>query len=501
MYKICIYSFLFFLLSFKINAQIFPSEGDTLNYRMIGFKLPAVQKGHTYTLEIAAGIINRSDSFAKNLVVSAAVRENEVIAEVPAFGRQYTWRIVDREHKETAGALHHFYTGIINGVDTALARLRVIKKAEAHKDAYVFLDCTRALYDMNGRAVWFLPNFEHFENQDFEVRNMSMTPQGTITFIVGDKAYEVDYNANVLWKAPYNTVGDGSLFYHHQISRLPNGHYMVLGNEMVICKRPLSPDSSFIIGGSDGEAGSVRIAFGTVLEFDEQGKLVWSWKSSPYFKGSDIIYHKNPNGMPTVTAHQNAFYFDEKTNNLYVSFRDISRILKVSYPAGQVENAYGEVFKPGVPEQGNGLFCHQHSCKISDKGYLYLFNNNMCNKDSLPTIIMLQEPATRNGKLKKIWEYRCTVDGVADDAKQPNYSFMTGGTVTELPDHSIFASMSAPFYTKVFIVDEHKKTLWSAMPERLNTLTKKWEMMNLYQANIITTPAEMEHFIWSAKTK
>ena len=501
MNKTCVFLFFLFLLSIKSYAQFFPREGDTLNYRIIGFNVP--MKGHKCTLEIASGNISQADSFLKNRILSIGSVENRVIAEVPAFGKEYTWRIVDKENKEAASVLHHFRTGIMFGVDTEVTRFRVFRKAEAHKDAYVFLDGTRALYDMNGRAVWFLPNFEHFPNEEYEVRNLNITPQGTITFIVGEKAYEVDYNASVLWRAPDNSNGGGSFFYHHQLTRMSNGHYMILGNEMVVCKRPLSPDSSFVISSSAeaGPGGSpVNIAFGTLLEFDDHGLLVWSWKSSSYFKQSDIIYHKTAGGIPKILAHQNGFYFDEKTNNIYVSFRDISRILKVKYPQGDVENVYGEIFKAGVPEQGNGLFCHQHSCKISDKGYLYLFNNNLCNSGGLPTILLMQEPGTKGGKLRKVWEYQCTIDGIAEDARQPSYQFTTGGNVTELSDHSIFASMSAPFYTKVFIVDERKKTLWSAMPERLNPATKKWEMMNLYQANIIG-PKEMEKLIWSTQTR
>ena len=490
--------FFFCISSYQLMAQIFPTEGSSVNYRLIGFSFPLPADGNC-RLEVAAGNINTEDSFKINIIFSKDCKNNKIIAEVPAFGRQYTWRVVSADNKQIKNNFNHFSTGIIPNVDTSKRRLRVLKKAEAYKDGYVFIDGTRVLYDMNGNPVWFLPNIEHFTNDNFEVRDMKLTPQGTVTFIIGENAYEVDYNAAILWKAPNNGAVSGgkSELYHHKITRLANGHYMVLGNEIDFWNPQFLSvkDSSYAIS-RDNKNRNLSVPFGTVIEYDEKGNIIWSWKSRDYFKSSDIYYHKGRGGVADIVPHENAFYFDENAKVIYVSFRNISRIVKVKYPEGNVLSTYGEIFEPNNPEKGNGLFCHQHSCGISEQGYLYLFNNNICNEGAPPSVLMMQEPVSGKGGLKKIWEYECPIDGVNDTSIHPKYIFSSGGNVAELPDHSFFVSMCANFYSKVFIVSKDKNVLWSAIPETKNEATEKWGMTSFYEANIIKSPKLLENFIW-----
>ncbi len=507
MYKISTTILLLLVAPYWLKSQIFPKEGSSLNYRLIGFEFPSIPEGGTCKLEIAAGVINSEDSFKRKILVSQDCKTNKIIAEVPAFGSQYTWRIISPDNnKQAANIFHHFSTAIIQNVDTSLRRVRIIKKAEAYKNAYFFLDGTRTLYDMSGSPVWFLPNFDNLPNENFDVRDLKLTPQGTVTFIAGEDAYELNYNAEILWKGPNDgkVSGGSSEYYHHKFTRLANGHYMVLAYDFDFWNRlmPSSGDSSFVICNSktipsDTSKGHYfSVPFGTIIEYDEKGNVVWAWRSMDYFKGSDIYYHKGRNGKPDLGTHENAFYFDEQAKTIYVSFRNIARIVKIKYPEGNVLAAYGETYEPALPEKGNGLFCHQHSCGVSEKGYLYLFNNNLCNDGMLPTILMMQQPANGKGSLKKIWEYQCTIDGIDDAERAPKYAFIAGGNITELPDHSLFASMCANPYGKVFIVNQDKNILWSALPETKNTATGKWEATIFYEANIIANQSQLEHFIF-----
>src|SRR6185437_6726706 len=153
-------------------------------------------------------------------------------------------------------------------------------------------------------------------------------------------------------------------------------------------------------------------------------------------------------------------------------------------------------YKPGVKEQGNGLFCEEHSCRLSDDGYIYLFNNNACKGDSaIPTVIMMEEPKTDTGSLKKVWEYTCNVAGVSINphmakmkenqrlALQRNKNMpmsavfkmhpTSGGHVLELPDQSVFICMNTEF-CKLLIVSRDKKILWSAIPEKYDDAEKEW---------------------------
>ena len=508
MWKVLTVIIFLFIANQQAKSQILPKEGSILNYRLVGFSPSAGQTKTGSEIEIATGYYNSVDSFERNIAIHLQCKNTKIIGEVPFFGKPYTWRVVNGQKKGAKSKLHHFGTGILKEVDTSFTRLRVLHKATKYEDAFVFLDGTRALYDMSGHPVWYLPDVEKINMEKAPLRDLKMSPVGTITFLFEELgAYEVNYDGSILWNAPNDgkVSGGAAEMYHHEFTRLASGHYMALGSEYDQWNMILpSNDSSFVIfheGTRKPDSGAIRyprLPFGTVIEYDEHGNVVWSWRSSEYFKQSDIYYHKGRANRADISVHENSFYFDEKDSILYVSFRNISRIIKVRYPEGVVLNTYGEIYKPDVSETGNGLFCRQHSVRRSPGGYLYLYNNNSCGRsEGLPEILKLQEPASGKGDLKKIWEYQCTLEGV-DTSLKGFHQFPVGGNVIELPDGSLFGNMSTA-YSKVFILSADKEVLWSAIPEKWNAAEKKWDMVYDYRASIITSRQELEQLIWNAE--
>ena len=506
MYKILVV-LTFIIIPHQVIAQILPKEGSMLPYRLIGFSFKPMLNTNKYIVEIAAGNYNTEDSFKKNIIVSPIGNKNKIITEVPYFGKQYTWRIayIDRKSNKTKSELHHFSTTFIVDLDTNNTRVRITKNVSKYKDALFFLDGNRALYNMKGHPVWYLPAIDGLNNESLrDVRDMKLSPQGTITFLLNNIPYEINYNGQILWKAPNDgkVSGDSIEHYHHEFTRLSNGNYMALGSEFVKWKLPLTADSNLLRDGktfydSISKAYYQKIEFGTIIEYDGNGNVVWSWRSSKYFRESDVQSKINGN-LRSRDVHENSFFFDEKAKIIYLSFRNISRILKVHYPDGDIINTYGNKYKAGIAEMKNNLFCNQHSVKHSQKGYLYLFNNNFCNKGAVPKIIMMQEPPAGNSNLKKIWEYECPMEGGVFYTLVP---FASGGNVIELPDHAIFASVANDVYSNVFIVSSNKKILWRAIPEKFNQVENKWEPLYQYRASIINSRNELEALVWNGIIK
>ncbi len=498
-----------FLISFsKINAQVVPQEGSKLSYRLIGFSFPATAGVKNYRIEIALGHFTAEPDFEKEIVTRLNTSKNKVIGEVPYFGKKYTWRIVynsDLKGK-TYSRFYHFSTETIPECDTADFRLRIIKNAQTYKGAYVFVDGTRALYDMQGKPVWYLPNFDSFSTADCYPRDMKLTSKGTISVLMHRGVYEIDYNGAILWKMPKKTRrnADSIEFFHHELTRLSSGHYMTMGDEKLRRGISVTGDSNFVFAAMDSTlprnyTGSDKMSFGTLIEYDDQGNIVWTWKSSDYFKGSDIYFHKTRSGI--LDVHANAFYFDEKSKAIYVSFKNIDRIVKVKYPEGTVTNVYGAIYNEGMmkgaaTETGNSYFCGQHSCRRSASGDLYLFNNNSCQVGGWPSIIVMDEKADSKQGLKKIWEYECDVAYTGIGTKP--YSFAIGGNVIELPDHSFLATLAGSV-SNVFIVNRNKELLWSAVCEKRNKATQQWTPVLNYRSSIITSRKELENLIWNAE--
>ena len=503
MYSISASLIFLFLTAGICHAQVLPGEGSRLNYRVVGFSFKGVVTKKGYKLQIAAGYFNSADSFDKNIFLSVPCETDKIIAEVPDFGRQYTWRAVGRGGAH--GGLHHFSTGSIPVVDTANTRLRIIKKATKYKDAYVFLDGTRTLYNMNGRPVWYLPDMPGIGTPP---RDMKISPQGTITFLLDKRIYEVDYNGNILWRGPNDgrvsgMQGEG---YHHEFTRLASGHYMALGQKPVLWELPdtisktvLNAPGEIIVRDSSRGKYYQKMQLGTLIEYDAVGNVVWQWCPSDYLKTSDLYYRRTAEGLFDLDVHENSFFFNGQDRTVYLSLRDVSRVVKIKYPGGDVLNSFGGTYTPGSRDVNDLFFCYQHSCRRSRDGYLYLFNNNGCHLKEYPKLVMMRQPRGPKETLKKIWEFECNVAGM--DEKCPVDSvFTSGGNVVELPDGSLFASMCVR-YGNVLIVGRDKKLVWNAISEKWVPGLKKWTVTGNYRASIITGQKELERLVWGGEAK
>ena len=480
---------------YTCESQLFPAEGLRLCYRIIGFSFPVTAGATKYMIEIDTGIHDTESDFEKSIVTTVSSEKNKIIAEVPFWGCTYTWRTVaiGKNNTETKSAMHHFMTKITEDVDTTFTRLRIIKSAEKYKDAYVFMDGARVLYDMKGNPVWFLPGTDEPRNRRAYPRDLKMSPKGTITFITGLKPYEITYNGVIEWKHNENTADT----FHHEFTRLNNGHYMAMKFEDAYWPLPDFADS-IAHNAQDSSRFFRKANSNTVVEYDAQNNLVWRWSDYNYIINSDLIFRKTTDRMTDLDMHENSFYFDEQRKVVYLSFRNANRIIKIKYPEGNVLNTYGPIYHPDGSKTGNELFCGQHSCHLSQKGYLYLYDNNTCGESHMPKIIEMIEPGPGGRDLKKIWEYECAKDDPGSEIPD-SLQFISGGNVLELPDQSMFVSMGLP-YCKVFIVSQDKKILWSAIIERNDLATDKWKPpVELYRASIISSRKELEQLIWNAE--
>lgn len=523
MYKSFKLFFLFFFVPLLLIAQITPKEGSALNYRIIGFSFPPVTQISDYELQIAAGNYSNESSFQKNIAVTANAKNNKIIAEVPAFGRQYTWRIgySDERSKKTYSELHHFNTMVSPDVNPDSVRLRIISDQGKYKDDYVFVDCNKVLYDMQGHPVWFFPKIGDINTNGMHLRDLKLSPFGTITAIIDERIYEINYNGAILWQGRGNDkiTKDSTLLevYHHEFTRLSNGHYMVMAFEQVLWQLPVKLDSEtykYIFGKikRNNSADSQKMMFGTILEYDREGNIVWKWSGSDYFKTSDLSKRMFSNGLFNLNdTHANAFYFDDKSQTICISFRDINRIIKIQYPSGKVLATYGKFYTPGNERDRhlvNGLFCGQHSSRLSSEGNLYLFNNNICHRKSVPTVLMLKEPHTEKDTLEKIWEFECPIE-VQNETERSPVTFNFGGNVFELPGNAFFVCMGGT-YGKLFIVNRDKQVLWSGQPEKWDKDANRWikegfSMGNgmregSYRSSIITR-SDLESMIWNEPLK
>ena len=521
-------------------AEILPMEGSRLNFRLVGFSFPR-EGAVEYTVEVAEGDFSNPAEFARHIVLRHKTERNGVVLEMPAFGKSYTWRAYA---KDANGAkLCHFSTVSDDRVNAR--RLRILQSNRELSGKCIIVDGSDLVYDAAGKLLAFLP--QQKSSSQIDSRNISVTKDSTLTFLDKKVPREISLAGHTIWQAPlhHGMNRDTAAYrYHHEIVKMPNGHYMVMGEEYILTRQVRRPDTSFtlLLQPEQADTGYTEGIYSTLIEFDKAGNIVWSWEDSKRLLGTDYDYYLWPDkqspfavspmpGMPMpqqrplaanvpsgqfpppppppdpraramwnrlpfnikYDPHANSFYVDKEEGVIYISYRNINRIIKVAYPSGEITAVYGQNYKPGMQSVCGGMLCNQHAVKKTKSGDVCFFNNNSCNStDSLPSIIVLDIDEKHGGAgCRKQWEYVCSAKNVF------NKKLGNGGNVKELEDGSFFVSLGWSS-GKLFVVNRDKQETWSAQPEVYFPFLDTWFGIGQYRAEMIDR-AEMESLVWKAE--
>lgn len=127
----------------------------------------------------------------------------------------------------------------------------------------------------------------------------------------------------------------------------------------------------------------VREVLGTPFEGDgielvdpATNQVTWSWNIFDHipvtdFNGIDLLL-PGVNGQGQDWTHCNALAWDPKRRLIWLSVRNLSRLLAIDYPSGEVRATFGET---GLG--GEELMDHQHAPEIDDDGSLLYFDNGL----------------------------------------------------------------------------------------------------------------------------
>lgn len=463
---------LLLLMPGLVKASVLPVEGSTINYRLAGFTASSLPQAQYYRLEIASGTHYADNEFEKRIIISYEDTSKKMIQLLPEFGKSYTWRISGmnkkRSKKIVATQLCHFSTGSVPEIDTTKNRLRILNAAVAHKDMLLVTDNMAVMYNALGDPIWYLPELKNATQKNMRYRDLKPTIDGTFTALCSDGIYEFDYDGNILWQGPLNKTPktDGVEYYHHDFTKLPNGHYMVLTNELI--KKKIPSDLSMFDDNKVGTKDSIlNIVAGAIAEYDNDGNIVWQWRSSDKFTDEEYLSPKPGRGRLEPNMHMNGFWFDDKTKEIYVSFRNVNTVMKISYPSGKVICRYGF---------NKHLFKGQHTPLITTDGKLLLFNNNATLQQP-GEVSYVARYTMQDCLLEKEWEFGCDIDTNA------KVGTMVGGSVKELSNGDILVSVGNT--GRFFIVSPQKKILWNTIAENRMDGNEYWVPSSEYRTSYL----------------
>lgn len=467
------------LLSCVLHAQVVPVDLSVLNYRIVGLSIPANVNANSYQFQIAKGDVSNEPAFTKSVFVKHKTAKPTDVAEVPQWGKKYTWRVVgyDKNGKEISrSGFYHFETGALPYADTTQNGLMVVKQATDHKDILVLTDRTLVMYDLKGTPVWYMPDVPAIKKRDVNIRDFKATADGTFTFLAQDEALEVDYSGKIVWKAPNDgkVSGKNTEGYHHEFTKLSNGHYMVAGSEIVKKRIPglredyFADDDKAVSKGADGNFYK-EFTCGTLIEYDALGKVVWSWRAADHFNDDDFFWKKAGLAKPyECNPYLNGFDFDAANKVIYISFKNLCRVVKIKYPDGEVLNSYGS---KGNNAAHANIFYGQHSCRVNSRtNELYIYNNNhsdyllvsnaQVDADGylLSHVVKYKQPPGSNNNLIKNWDMGIRLD----EDKRAQQISVRGGSVSIMDDDCVLVNTGT--LNLLLIIDKDKQKVWEAVP-------------------------------------
>jgi len=195
---------------------------------------------------------------------------------------------------------------------------------------------------------------------------------------------------------------------------------MLVGNTYLLAPVPGQTDKTY------------RIDCGSIIEYDKNKNIVWSWKSADYLKIVDLQFG-GPNPNP---SHLNGIWLDEKRSLMLVSFRFINRIILLDKKSGKVLDSWGSKYPSGEARTGDSLFIGQHSPKFLNDSTMILYNNSAGRgNDSISNVSIFRIPLNTSDSIRLIWKKNLWFGN-----QRESFS-LTKGDVDILPDGNYLANM------------------------------------------------------------
>lgn len=439
-------------------AQIHPLDGDTLNYTSVVFQFPVARQGDQYQVQL-------EELGGKKIQYHYDFKTNKGVIQHLTFGKSYRWRYAvagKAERVEAWSSYSSFHIGTSPLVNPELYSYKGKRTKRGNGVPGVFfVDYGRVAVNRAGAPLFFLPDFPFIREQTL-VRDLKMTPNGTLTALFDSAAYEFNLDGEILWKAPDSGKinGEKRENYHHEFTKLPTGNYLVLGIDHV---KRITP-----------EGDSVDVEFGTVIEYASDGSVAWSWNSNDYFTDQDLFSRKDRNNRYDTRTHMNAC----TTNGTYyfIGFRDISRIVVVEKSTGKAVASYGGYGKPIEPHSGTGFFRRQHDAQLLSDGNLAVINNDSVMDPSVvSSFVVFSQGNTKQNPSVKLFEFKFNFDTLTN-GKSPKT-----GNLIEMPDGNIVINMGS--INRCVEITRKGELIWDMFMTQYDTLRKIWRPFPSYRVS------------------
>ena len=388
--KYCFYilTFLIFLQQLK-SEEFFPPEGESLDYIKIFFEWPQMSSGEIdYLLYISN--LTTDTNWVSQHTINAYLLE-----EFLEWGMEYRWQIC---YNSTQGSdcLEPIFFSINDLPESYPDNILVHQLNDEEYTpglnfVVIYNSGNTFVMDKAGNPIWYLdksilgePNF--YASQ--------FLPNGNIVahseYPLSGYGYEIDLNGNAI----FSTQGDS---HHHDFIKSSKGTYFGIKNEWDyienICE---DQDPEYIYWQGDG-----------FYEYDTSGNTLWEWHAGEYINYSEYNPDYCEGIDPNVVdwTHANSVFYDQQTNSVLVSLRNISRLINIDYETGNINWQIGqEEYMDTVDYAIDFEFSGQHAAEFLENGNILFYDNHSYQVPNLSRCVEYEYDSTYS-IFSQVWEF------------------------------------------------------------------------------------------------
>ena len=222
--------------------------------------------------------------------------------------------------------------------------------------------------DKYGFPIWFIDKYL-FGTFNPKILVTQLLKSGNYIGIGVGSGYEFDINGNILFETPseYGT--------HHHFIKEDNTYFLINAiDELHPCPEDCPenlPENIYWQGDK-------------FIQLDSNGDLIWEWNTFDYINLSEfnpLYLQRLSNSYPEETSmdwtHSNSIFYNIDNQKLFVSVRNLSRIIKIDYNSQDIIWELGNIDFMDDIYFNNGIeFSQQHSVKKIDNGNILFFDNH-----------------------------------------------------------------------------------------------------------------------------
>lgn len=419
------------VLCTSIGAEMLPEDGATLNYTQVFFRWSQIPNAVNY--QFTLNNMTTGEEFQLNLL------ENSVFqTEFLDWNSTYTWFICGLFADGETPFCSEIYSFDINPLPDYFPDFIEVSNYDAslYQDGLTImdfesLDFSGAL-DRDGNPIWFIERDEIIDKFTFT----QFLSNGNMVGFGPGKGYEIDLDGNIIFETP-PTIGS----LHHHITKTSNNTYFLVSAtvENQYCPEECNPNLPDEIPWQ----GDI------FREIDKNGTEIWSWNTFDYY---DLTEY-NPYYVETYTGsyemdwtHSNSVFFDENSESVFVSVRNLSRITKIDYASSELIWNMGETdFMNEIYFEEDLNISQQHSVQVLDNGNLLFFDNHRYLNPELSRCIEVSYNES-NYSFEIVWEHELPAElftgsrGECDRLENGNTLITagrTGNTLEVTPENTV----------------------------------------------------------------